>query len=80
MKISELIEKLQKAKEKYGDIDVLMECGDDVNINTVAYVDPNGRYNDFGHIRLTDGDTDDIYYLYDEDPDDAEDMDVEEID
>ena len=90
MKVSELIEKLQKAKSEYGDIDVKIECDQDkiiytadditiADINTVAYVDPNGRCNSFGHIRLTAGDTDDIFYIYDEDPEDAEDMDVVEI-
>ena len=83
------MKKLQKAKSEYGDIDILMECDQDANmdadditianINTVAYVDPNGRYNSFEHIRLSAGDTDDIYYLYDEDPEDTEDMDVVEI-
>lgn len=77
MKVSELINLLEKVKEVHGDLDVLMECSNDVSINSVCYVDPNPHMTYGSHVRLTD-DRDSIFEIYDEDPDDTI-MVVEEI-
>ena len=70
MKISELISKLEKVKEVHGDLDVLMECSDDVSINSVCYVDEDPYKTHEGHVRLTD-DKEAIFEIYEEDPDDT---------
>ena len=58
MTINELLKKLQLAKEKFGGrTEVLMECRDDVSINTVAfasYTDPMDNSNNLTELRLTD--------------------------
>lgn len=61
MKINKLIEILQKAKEKYGNIEVLTESVSDVNVNDVCVV----NYGNDLHVRLTD-DVDVIYDYYPE--------------
>ena len=70
MRISELIKKLERVKEVHGDLDVLMECSNDVNINSVCYVDENPYETHKCHVRLTD-DKDAIFKIYEEDPDDT---------
>ena len=58
MTINQLLEKLQLAKEKFGgETEVLLECQDDVEINTVAfasYTDPVDETNNLTELRLTD--------------------------
>lgn len=52
MKINELIELLQKAKEKYGNIEVLTKACVSPEINNVCHVD--GWCKTKEHIRLCD--------------------------
>ena len=70
MRISELIKKLERVKEVHGDLDVLMECSNDVSINSVCYVDENPYETHECHVRLTD-DKDAIFEIYEEDPADT---------
>lgn len=64
MTINELLKKLQVAKEKFGgEVDVLIECKDDVDINTVlfaSYTDPIDKNNNLTELRLTDRDAEDF--------------------
>jgi len=74
MKISELINLLEKVKLSHGDLEVRAEINDDNRFSHVCVV--NHESDDI-HVRLTD-DVDSLYYIYDEDQDDTEII-VEEI-
>lgn len=65
MLTSELIEKLQKAQEKYGDQEIVIESKDDVLIKNVFLVKEKWKNGiEIYHVRLTDADEDWIKNLY----------------
>ena len=65
MLVSELIKKLQKAQEKYGDQQVAIESKDDVLIDNVFIVEEKWKNGiELYHIRLTDADEDWIKDMY----------------
>jgi len=77
MTINELISKLEEAKRRFGgNMNILMECNCDVNINYVCHVSGNAVKYDGEHIRLTDN-NESIPEIYCADPDDEDEILVE---
>ena len=65
MLTSELIEKLQKAQEKYGDQEIAIESKDDVLIRNAFLVKEKWKNGiELCHVRLTDANEDWIKDLY----------------
>ena len=59
MLTSELIEKLQKAQEKYGDQEIVIESKDNILIKNVFLVEEKWKNGiELYHVRLTDADED----------------------
>ena len=54
MTINQLLKKLQRAQDLYGELPVRMECDDDVNTNVVAYVHGEVAGETFEEIRIAD--------------------------
>lgn len=71
MTISKLIERLEKAKSIYGDLNVLMECDCDNEIADVAYVDTNPNKTYPTYIYLTDN-AEALYEIFNQDPEDTD--------